>query len=342
LLRSVRWAGVSPPRRRRSAVAVVVSAVVLVSGCGLFSGSAAEPDAATGGVVEKTNVKVAVIPSTDMAPLWVARDKGYFSQEGLSVELVTMGGGGDVMAALIGGDVDMAFVSYPLMVQAQLKGKGKVNLKVVADASAAKPATTAVMVAKDSPLRSAVDLEGKRIAVTSTGSMADLAVMVGMKSAKADISKIDWKLMKFPDMLPKLASREIDAAFLTEPFVTIAQSQLGAWTVFQPMVGQLDGFALTGYVALERTTTDHPKTVAAFQRAVRKVHREAGTPAGESAIRDVLVREAKVDPKIAPVLHLPAYPITTDPTRLQRVPDLLQEFNLLTEKFDIAPMILPG
>ncbi|OLR92767.1 hypothetical protein BJP25_21690 [Actinokineospora bangkokensis] len=323
-------------------LAAAATAVALAaSGCGLLGGSDdAAPAAAQGGGPEKPKVRVAVIPSTDMAPLWVAKSQGYFTEQGLDVELVVKGGGGDVITSLLGGDVDFAFASYPLLVQAQQKGRGATNIKVVADASAAKPDTTAVVVAKDSPLRSPADLQGKRIAVTSTGSMADLAVMAGMKAAKADTSGIQWQQMKFPDMLPKLASGEVDAAFLVEPFLSVAQAQLGVFTVFQPMTGRLEGIALNGYAALEKTTQQNPRTVAAFQRAVEKAHREAATRTGDDAVRQALVQNAGVKAEIAPVLHLPDYPITTDATRLQRVPDLMQEFGLISERFDIKPMVL--
>lgn len=327
-------------RQRVLGVIPAVAALLVVAGCGLFSEATSDSADDGAAAVEKARIKIAVIPSTDMAPLWVADQKGYFTDEGLDVEIVTLGGGNEVMPNLLEGTVDFAFASYPLLVRAQQQGKGAVDIKIVADASAARPDTTAVVVSKDSPLRSAADLEGKKIAVTSIGSMADLAVLAGMRAARADTSGIQWQVMKFPDMLPKLRTGEIDAAFLAEPFVSIAQAKFGVWTVFQPMVGQLEGIALNGYAALAPTTDKYPNTVAAFQRAMRTAHREAGTPEGEDAIRQALVHEANVEPGIAPVLHLPAYPLTTDPTRLQRVPDLLQEFGIITQRLDIKSMIV--
>jgi NitT/TauT family transport system substrate-binding protein len=328
------------PRLRRlfATMTSATTVLALAAGCGLLGGSSDNQSSATGDV-EKPKIKIAIIPATDMAPLWVAQKQGYFAEEGLEVEIVTKAGGGDVMTSLLGGDVDFAFASYPLVVQAQEKGRGAKNLKIVAEAAAATPENNAVVAKKDSPIRSEIDLQAKRIGVTSTGSIVDMAVMATLRSAKADFSKIDWRQMRFPDMLPKLQSGEIDAAFLVEPFITIAQSQLGVWIVSQPMTGPLDGMPLTGYLALESTTKDSPKTVAAFQRVIQKVHREAATQKGEDAIRQALIEFANVKSEIAPVVHLPAYPITTDPTRLQRVPDLMKEFGLIQNRFDIKPLI---
>ena len=185
------------------------------------------------------------------------------------------------MTSLLGGDVDISFASYPLLVQAQQKGQRRRSTsRSSRTRSAAQPDTAAVVVKSDSPLRDPKDLRGQEDRrVPSTGSMADLAVMAGMKAAKADASGVQWKVMNFPDMLPKLQSGDIDAAFLVEPYLSVAQAQLGVWTVFQPIAGRLDGIGLNGYAALEKTTTAYPNTVAAFQRAVLKAHRAAATPA---------------------------------------------------------------
>jgi NitT/TauT family transport system substrate-binding protein len=325
--------------RRIPLVLAAVTMLLATAGCGLFSGSD-DGSGSDGGKVEKSKIKIGIIPSTDVAPLYLAQSQGYFRDEGLDVELVTMGGGGEALTGLLGGDVDFAFASYPLLIQAQQKGAGKVSLKIVADASAARADMAAVVVKGDSALREPKDLEGKKIGVSATGSIEDLAVMAGMKAAKADPTGIQWKVTKVSDMLPKLQSGELDAAFLAEPFVTVAQAQLGVWTVFQPLVGRLDGVGLNGYAALEKTTTRYPNTVAAFQRAVLRAHRAAATPEGQDSIRQALMQKVNVKPDIAPVLHLPTYPLSTDPTRLQRVPDLMREFGLLKKPFDVRPMIL--
>lgn len=329
-------------RSRRLLVMITSMAAVLsvVSGCGLLGGSTTDNKASTDGRVEKSKIKVVLIPSTDVGPLWVAKKNGYFAAEGLDVEFVNKTSGPDVVNSVLGGDADFGFATYPVLIQAERKGKGQQNLKVVADASAAKPDTTAVVVKKGSPLTSAVDLQGKKVAVTARGTMADLGVMAGLRAAKADWSGIDWKQIGFADMLPKLQSGEIDAAFFAEPFVTMAQAQAGVTVVFQPMTGALDGIPLGGYAATEKTTKENPKTVAAFQRAIRKGQTEAATQKGDAEVRQALVDNANVRPDIAPVLHLPTYPITLDATRLQRVPDVMRQFGILPDNFDIKPMIL--
>ncbi len=334
---------VDRPWSRRLFLSVTAAAAVAAvdSGCSLLGGSStADVQAAGNTTVEKSKINISLIPCTDVGPLWLAKKNGYFAAEGLDVTLVNKSSGPDVINSVFGGDADFGFATYPALVQAQLKTKGKANLRVVADASAAKPDTTAVVVKKGSSLTRAEDLKGKRIAVTARGTMADLAVMAGLRAAKVDWSTVEWKQIGFADMLPKLESGEIDAAFYAEPYVTIAQTQAGVTTVFQPLTGALDGIPLSCYLTTEQVTKERPKMVAAFQRAIRKAQTEAATQQGDTEVKQTMVDNANVAPDIAPVIHLPSYPISADPTRLQRVPDLMQQFGLINQKFDIKPMIL--
>ena len=39
-------------------------------------------------------------------------------------------------------------------------------------------------------------------------------------------------------------------------------------------------------------------------------------------------------------MHIADYPVSLDAIRLQRVADLMQKFNVITEKLDVGPMLL--
>lgn len=70
---------------RRAMMAAVLASLTL-AGCG---GGTEAPDkpAATAGDLEKPSVKLGFIKLTDMAPLAIAQEKGFFREEGLSVTL---------------------------------------------------------------------------------------------------------------------------------------------------------------------------------------------------------------------------------------------------------------
>ena len=52
-------------------------------------------------------------------------------------------------------------------------------------------------------------------------------------------------------------------------------------------------------------------------------------------------KDGQIPPIVAAVMALNNYPIGIDRVRLQRVPDVMQQFGLLTSHFDVSSMIIP-
>ncbi|GGZ05844.1 CmpA/NrtA family ABC transporter substrate-binding protein [Novosphingobium colocasiae] len=88
---------------RRAAVVALMASVAL-AGCGK-SNDAAKP-AATAGAVEKPNLKLGFIKLTDIAPLVVAKEKGFFADEGLSVTLEPQANWKVLLNGVVSGDLD--------------------------------------------------------------------------------------------------------------------------------------------------------------------------------------------------------------------------------------------
>lgn len=94
---------------RRAVVAALVMSVAL-AGCGSSDapkGEAAQT-AAHDGAVERPNLKFGFIKLTDMAPLAIAKEKGFFAEEGLNVELEAQANWKVLLDGVIGGQLDGA------------------------------------------------------------------------------------------------------------------------------------------------------------------------------------------------------------------------------------------
>jgi NitT/TauT family transport system substrate-binding protein len=74
---------------------------------------------------EKQNVRlVEVTHSIFCAPQYVAIEKGFFDQNGISVDLTNGGGADKCMAALVSGEADIAFMGPEASVYVYIQGKG--------------------------------------------------------------------------------------------------------------------------------------------------------------------------------------------------------------------------
>jgi NitT/TauT family transport system substrate-binding protein len=318
---------------RRLATAAAVALLAGASGCGLLGGSE-QPEDTPGAL---PTITVSVIPTTDLAPFHLAVQRGYFAAEGVQVEPVTTPSGQASLARLVAGELDIAYASYTPFFVAQ--SQRAADLRFVADASSAAPGTTMIVAMPGSAVRSIADLAGKRIAVTATNTISDVLVKVAMRQAGVDFSGVQWISVPFPETAPALARGDVDAAFLTEPFITMAKRSVGAVPIADTATGVAEDLPTAGYAALARYVDENPDAVAAFQRAMRRATAEAQD---RSLVEPLLVQHSGVDAETAATTGLLTFRSDLDARHLQRVPDLLLDFGVLSGPVDAASMITPA
>ena len=94
--------------------AVVVAAV--------FLGLALACPAAQAQSPRKVKLTMPVVALT-MSPVYLAKGKGFFAEEGLDVEITSTGGGGPDIRALIAGEADFTFTTGDNVIMAYQEGK---------------------------------------------------------------------------------------------------------------------------------------------------------------------------------------------------------------------------
>jgi NitT/TauT family transport system substrate-binding protein len=285
--------------------------------------------------VEKTKVKVAIITTIDLAPFHLANKNGYFKQEGIDVEFTTNPSSQAAMQKVISGEADIAFSSYVPIFTAQ--DTGAADIKIVADSVSASPNSNLIVTTPSSSVKNVKDLAGKKIGVSAINTASDAMTKSIMRANGVDFSGVKWIPIPFPDISAALARGDVDAAYLPEPFITNAAKSIGAVPVIDVASGPTEDFPIGGYASLSKFTSANPKTVAAFQRAMKKATDEA---ADRGKIQPLIVEFAKVDADTAALVTLPNFHSTLDPRRLQRVPDQLQEFNITKKRIDVSSMLV--
>ena len=101
-------------------------------------------------------------------PLDVGIEHKFFAQQGLEIEAADMGGDARVQQALAAGSVEFGIGSGPGMAFA---AKGAPAMAVAAFAG--PPRNISAIVLDNSPYRQVADLKGKKIAVSTAGSLSD-------------------------------------------------------------------------------------------------------------------------------------------------------------------------
>ncbi|WP_229679728.1 ABC transporter substrate-binding protein [Saccharopolyspora thermophila] len=303
------------------------------SGCGLLGGSQAEQSG--NAQVEKATLRVGALPISEIAPLHLAVQDGHFQREGLTVEILTASDGATALNSAIGGDYDITFSSYVPIFKAQASGVA--HLKIVADCASSTPNTCMIMAPRNSGVRTPQHLAGKKIAISGSGTISELMVKAAMRANEVAFSGVEWVPLGFINMPNALKQNQVDAAFVVEPFLTLAARDAGAIPVVDTATGPLEDLPLGGYVCNARFAEENPHTVAAFQRAMDTAVAEAQD---RSKIEPLLPQFAKIDKDIAAIITLLKMNSRADATRLQRVPRLMREFGYIDKDVNVASMII--
>lgn len=212
-------------------------------------------------------------------PLQVAVERGYFEDEGLDVQIEILASGSDLLPLLASGQLDVG-LSSPGAALFNAVGAG-VDIRLVADAARYRPGfgSGAVVVRSDlyesGEISEAGDLEGRSFAVTAPGVATYMMAVRMLEDAGLSVDDVTLETMAYPDMLPALASGQIDAGNLTEPFITLGQQQgvLERWIGHDELFPDQQQAVLT-YSAPFAEEQSEPaiRFMTAWLRAVRDWH----------------------------------------------------------------------
>lgn len=154
--------------------------------------------------LEKLTVMLDWFPNPDHAPLIIAKQQGFFKEQGLEVELIESSDSHQVFNQLVAGKADIGLAYQPQFMEKVDQEVPLIRIGTLID----KP-LNCIVVLNNNNIKSLADLKGKQIGLnTSKLSNAILMVML----AKQGISNKDVKLQQIKNNLSQaLVSHQVDA-----------------------------------------------------------------------------------------------------------------------------------
>ncbi len=213
-------------------VLCLLCALVVVAGCGTSQEQSQTEKKETTEELqpleEPVTVKIAEDGSPSGAGFYIATEKGYFEDFNIEVEYVTFASSKSMLPALASDQVQIAggIMSVSLF-NAVKRG---LDIRIIGEKGYNYPGEPYfdLVVGKQfvDEIESLSDLEGKKIAITSEGSIDEMFVDWALKSAGLTKDDVEYVLIEdFGKMNAALANGGVHAAMHIEPLITMGEEK---------------------------------------------------------------------------------------------------------------------
>jgi NitT/TauT family transport system substrate-binding protein len=274
-------------------------------------------------------LNVGVGPDEDFAEGYYANDTNFFQQAGIVAALTEIGSGAALSAAAVSGALDVATTNMGSIITAY---GHNVPLQIIAPGAiySNTELSAALIVAKDSAIRSAADLRGKTIAVSTLNTLYHTSVRNWIDKnggASADVRFVEMPLSSH---LTSLVGGRIDAAASVEPWLSQAKGQTRV--LGDPYSSVANRFLISCWVANTSWCEANRSTLDTFRAVMRKTAAWANQNPRQTAA--ILSKYFKVDLAIVQAIPRTEMGINLDPKLVQPVIDMLVRYKLAPAEFD--------
>jgi NitT/TauT family transport system substrate-binding protein len=247
--------------------------------------ASAEPIVLKVGISEPVNTVLAI---------WMADAAGFYEANGIKVEIINMNGGSRGAAELAAGRIDAMHVGLSSVVRLNRTGG---DLRIIASL-----ANVIRFTFFSGPgVKTAADLRGGVVGVSSFGSESDSTVTLALK--RLGLTRDDVTLKEYGAGTKRLAavkSGEIKATAVNEPFSSMAREQ--GFNVLFDLVPEQIPWLFTAIVVRRGAISERRDVLTRFIRATAEGNYLALSD--EKMAKAVLARQAGIaDPRILDISY---------------------------------------
>ena len=299
-----------------------------ILGAGLATASLAVPARAA------TSLRLATLPIDGTALAYYAKDLGYFQDAGLDVTIESITNGAAITAAVLANSLDIGWSNTISLAAAYKRGLPVVIIGAGGIATTGNLATQ-LMVRKDSPIRTATDLTGKVIGCTGLANVGQYAPELWIDKNGGKSSAVKFVEVPLPEIPAALQQNRIDAGWLAEPFVTLAEPF--ARTLATCFDDVSPRWMLGAWFTTRGWASAHKDVVDAFRAVMTKTAIWANANQAQSAL--ILAKYANLDPNLLKKMHRITYGTRPEAAEIQPVIELSVRYGAIAASFSAQELI---
>jgi NitT/TauT family transport system substrate-binding protein len=318
---------------RRKLGALLFASVLLA---GTACGSGGNPPAAPA-PGQPDQVTVGVIPILDVAPIYLGKEKGFFSNRNIELKLELAQGGAAIVPAVVSGQYQFGFSNVISLLLAQSQN---VPVKIICNGNNSTGADdndfAALMVKGDSPIQSPKDLAGKKVAANTLKNIVDTSVRASIRKDGGNPASVQFVELPFPQQPAALESGQVDAVFVVEPFQQQVLAQ-GGRKIASSYVDAAPNLTVATYFSSNQLIGQNPDLVRRFTEAMKESLAYADSHPDEA--RQIIGTYTQIPPDVIAKVTLPKWPTDINRQSMQTLADLAVQDGLLTKAPDLNALL---
>lgn len=249
------------------------------------------------------------------------------------MQITSFPGGGAVMTAAGGNAIDIGCANVGAQANAHIHGLAFQMIAPGGLYSSASP-TTVLAVAKNASFKTAKDLTGKTIGVSTLKDLQQASVMKWVDTNGGDSATLKFIEIPVPEMAPAMAAGRIDASTLLEPSLTYAKNDVR-------VLGKCyDAITKTLLICSHFASSDWLAKNAATAHAFINALGQAADWANKNpqASGEILAGISKIPPATIAEMHRTVFAAKLDPATIQPVIDVTAEYKFFPKTFPVTEM----
>jgi NitT/TauT family transport system substrate-binding protein len=268
-----------------------------------------------------TTIRVVTAGQDTDAEAFYAEDLGIFKKYGIhaEIQLLRKGGGAAAVAAVAGNAADIGDGDLVAVANAREHG---IPITVLAPSGGyrSNAPTIEVIVAKDSPIKSGKDLEGKTLALISVQGTSHITTTAWLEQSGASVDKVQYVEIPPINMAAAVERGTVAAAVINEPALAaaIATCCRVLANSFQSLG---NSWQINAWYALSDWVTKNPELAHKYSLAMREAAVWANNPANHAKSAEILNKYTPFPPELIGTMTRSIYPEVVDPKTMQPILD---------------------
>jgi len=287
-----------------------------------IAGAFATPLVARPVLGQDVPLRLATAPLDVSAQPYYALKNGFFKNAGLTnVTLQTIGTGAAMAVAVAGGAVDIAVNNIVGIAQAYQRSVPFTMIAAAGLYSSSAP-TSVLMVKKDSPLRTAADLNGKTLGASGLRGVAQFAPMAWVDQHGGQSSTLKFVELTSPEMLAAIPAGRVDGGLIIEPYIAEAKKTMRVFADCFDAIAPT--FIISAHFCNLEWARAHADVVRRYATAMQAAAVWANAHHDQSA--EILIDIAHLEPDVVKTMTRSVYGDKLDPAQVQPVIDVTAKY----------------